>query len=416
MKKLLLSLILILSIAGFSATKLVLWTAPNPQDEMFWKEVLTEWKKYKPDIEISWTTIPAAGSSEEAILSAIASGRTPDICGNIFAGFAAQLVEIDQIIELNKMPDYDKLIQNRTMKTIMEGWKLNGKNYVIPIYSNPILMWWRIDVLKKLGYSEPPRTYSELYELSKKFVVPKEKYAIRVIQGRNWWDRWYDYITYYYAASEGKPYIDTKKSKVLFGNDAGKQVTEFISYMFKNNLTALELGTAPLYTGSLLGSLQGPWEIPYAENQFPDILKNIVITPPLVPDSYPKDKPVYTFADTKGIVIFKSSKHQKESWEFVKWVLSNEQFDKRFLEITKMPPAREDLMENPIFNDFFIKNPLSAEYAKYVKYAVPPALITKTVEVQDELTVSLVEPLMYGIKAPQAALDEAVKKINKIIW
>jgi len=30
MKKLLLSLILILGIAGFSATKLVLWTAPNP--------------------------------------------------------------------------------------------------------------------------------------------------------------------------------------------------------------------------------------------------------------------------------------------------------------------------------------------------------------------------------------------------
>ena len=111
MKKLLLSLIFILSIAGFSATKLVLWTAPNPQDEMFWKEVLTEWKKYRPDIEISWTTIPAAGSSEEAILSAIASGRTPDICGNIFAGFAAQLVEIDQIIELNKMSDYDKLIR-----------------------------------------------------------------------------------------------------------------------------------------------------------------------------------------------------------------------------------------------------------------------------------------------------------------
>ena len=51
-----------------------------------------------------------------------------------------------------------------------------------------------------------------------------------------------------------------------------------------------------------------------------------------------------------------------------------------------------------------------------VKYAVPPALITKTVEVQDEMTVSLVEPLMYGTKAPQAALDEAVKKINKIIW
>ena len=37
------------------------------------------------------------------------------------------------------------------MGNILEGWKIDGKNYVIPIYSNPILMWWRASLLKEAG-------------------------------------------------------------------------------------------------------------------------------------------------------------------------------------------------------------------------------------------------------------------------
>nr|WP_206076301.1 extracellular solute-binding protein [Marinitoga lauensis] len=144
--------------------------------------------------------------------------------------------------------------------------------------------------------------------------------------------------------------------------------------------------------------------------------KNIEITPPVVPDNYPENKPIYTFADTKGLVIFKSSKVQKEAWDFVKWVFSNPENDKLWLEMTKMPPARSDLLTNNLFKEFFDKNPLAAQYAKYVGYAVPPALISKTVDVQDEMTVSLIEPLMYGKADAETAVKNSVKKINRIIW
>ncbi|MBM7558245.1 ABC transporter substrate-binding protein [Marinitoga litoralis] len=416
MKKLLVILFLSMFVLSFAKTTLVFWTAPNPNQEAFWKKLVAEYEKQNPDIDIEWTTIPAAGSSEEAILSAIASGRTPDICTNIFSGFAAQLIELDQLVELNKLPGFNDLISVRKMENIIKGWEFMGKSYVLPIYSNPILMWWRKDILKEYGWEKPPRTYSEIYKLSKQFVVPKEKYTMRVVAGRNWWDRWFDYITYYYAASEGKPYIDLKKYKAVYNNDAGIKVAKFFETMFKNGWTAVDLGNAPLYNGVILASLKGPWEIPYAENQFPEVLKNIEITPPVVPDDYPEKNPIYTFADTKGLVIFKSSKHQKEAWDFVKWVFSNPEYDRLWLEMTKMPPARGDLLENKLFTEFFNNNPLAAEYAKYVAYAVPPALISKTVEVQDEMTYSLIEPLMYGKSDAESAIKESIKKINRIIW
>lgn len=417
MKKLTVLFVIVL-IAAFalSQTKLVFWTAPNPQQEAFWKEVVAEYESLHPDIDIEWSTIPAAGSSEEAILTAIASGRAPDISTNIFSGFAAQLVEIDQLMELDKLDGFDELVETRKMGSIIEGWQINGKNYVIPIYSNPILMWWRSSLLREAGFENPPRTYGEIYEFSKNFVIPKERYSVQIIQGRNWWDRWFDFITYYYAASEGKSYVDTSKGRATFNDEAGKEVAEFINTMFRNEWTAVDLGSNPFYIGAIAGGLRGPWEISFAQNQFPDVVSDIVISAPPVPDSYPQDKPIYTFADAKGLVIFKTTKHPKEAWDFVKWVFSREDFDLKWLEYTKMPPAREDLLTNELFSDFWEQNPLAAEYAKYVPYAVPPATISMTVDVQDLMTFELVEPLMYGTKDPQKALDDVIKAINRILW
>ena len=86
------------------------------------------------------------------------------------------------------------------------------------------MMWWRSDILKELGYDRPPRTYSEIYEISEKYSVPYEKYGALVVMGRNWYDRWYDFITYYYAASEGAPYLDVEKARALFNNETGRQL------------------------------------------------------------------------------------------------------------------------------------------------------------------------------------------------
>ncbi len=68
-----------------------------------------------------------------------------------------------------------KLLKKRKMGNILEGWKIDGKNYVIPIYSNPILMWWRASLLKEVGFDTPPRTYSEIYEFSKKIDYTSRK-------------------------------------------------------------------------------------------------------------------------------------------------------------------------------------------------------------------------------------------------
>ncbi|RKX44873.1 MAG: carbohydrate ABC transporter substrate-binding protein [Thermotogae bacterium] len=401
------------------AVTLTFWTAPNPNQEAFWKPLVEQWNKEHPDVQIEWKTIPAAGSSEEAILTAIAAGQAPDICTNIFSGFAAQLIEEDVLVPFDEEfgKDFWVLVGARQMESVIEGWAYKGHHYVIPIYANPMLMWWRKDVLQELGYDKPPRTYSEVYELAKKYAVPGEKYAMIVLKGRNWWDRWFDFITFYYAASGGKAYIDVEKGKAVFNNEYGKKVAEFIYTMFKNKWTAVDWGAEfALNNLRALGSLMGPWSINWAKENYPDVYNNLWLAPPLVPDDYPTNAPIKTFADTKGLVMFKSCKHKKEAFEFIKWVFSNPQNDVKWIEKTKMPPARADLGTNPLFAKFMEEDPYFAAYASQVGNAVPPALITTTIDVQEAMTTFLTEPLMYLKATPEEALSKAVKEINKLLW
>lgn len=408
-------MLLIFVLTAFSV-KLTFWTAPNPYQEEFWKIMVTQWNKQRPDVQIEVQTIPAAGSSEEAILTALAAGNAPDFCENIFSGFGAQLADIGAIYAFDNFgADFTKLVQTRKMTTIIDKWVINGKHYVFPIYSNPMLFWWRGDILKQLGYNNPPRTYSEIYDLSKKFADGKKKFTMQVISGRNWWDRWYDFITYYYAATGGNPYIDTVKRKVNFGDATGLKISNFIYTMFQNKYTAVELGTNPFYNGDILGKITGPWEVNQAKNTFPKVIPNIWISTPPVPDDYPKDKPVYTVADSKGLVIFSTCKDKKAAFEFISWVFSNPQNDALWIEKTQMPPAREDLTTNSTFAKY-MEDKFFKTYSSHVPYAVPPALITNTIDVNQAMTTYLVEPLMYLKGKPEDILNKAVKEINKVLF
>ena len=399
------------------AEKITLWTAPNMYQEQFWKVILEEWKQVRPDIEVEWKTIPASGSSEEAILTAIVTDKAPDLCTNIFSGFAAQLIEADQLVALNTLEGFEELVQIRKADEGIKGWNFSGKYYVFPIYSNPMLFWWREDILAEAGFDSPPRTYSDVYKLAENFCKPKETYAIEYLKGRNWWDRWFDFITFYYAASSGQPYIDVERSRAIFNNDAGIAVVEFGQKLFDEGWTSTDMMDNPLYTGHLAGQLMGPWSIPEAQNMFPEIFpEKIVMSYPPVPDDYPEDQPVKTFADTKGMVMFKSSKNKESAWEFMKWVYSNPEHDRLWFEMTGLPPVRSDLTSNALFQAIIEENPMLELYAKAVPNSVPPALISKTTEVQDIMTTHLTEPIYLVDQSAEEIIKNCISKINKELF
>ncbi|MCH7731749.1 MAG: extracellular solute-binding protein [Candidatus Marinimicrobia bacterium] len=391
----------------------VYWTAPSVELSRFESKMVEEWNSSHPDSTIDWKTIPAGTTSEEVLLTAIATRTGPDICSNIFGGFAAQLADAQVLVALDTLPGFWDVMEKRKMTNIIRNnWFYKGHVYVIPVYVNPEMMWYNKKMLDKSGITKLPRTYSEFFTLLEKVCIPQEVYGLTVDVSSKWYRRWFDYLTLYAAASGGEPYINVKEKEALLDNQAGIAVTQFFYQIF-------EKGYAPRFEIQdgfqkelFFASIKGAGEIVRTKRMYPDL--EYVITPLLVPDYYPIDAPVYTLAESKGMVLFNTSRKKGESWDFMKWYFSGEH-DSLWLELTNFLPAREDLIGNPIFIEYFNNNPDIKLYAEALDFSVPLVLTPQTVEIQTILNRELWQPIIFGLKSPAIASRDANQTIQRIL-
>ena len=167
------------------------WTAPNPQQEAYWKDVVDRWNAEHPEIQVEWEVIPAGASSEEVLLIGIATGTAPHISTNIFSGFAAQLVGPGAAVALDEeFSDFWDVVEGRQMRNILEkGWGVDGHYYVLPLYNNAMRYWWGQKSLDDAGMAEAPVTYSDVMALCEAIGEPGARYAIGFPSYKNWWDR-----------------------------------------------------------------------------------------------------------------------------------------------------------------------------------------------------------------------------------
>ncbi len=394
---------------------LVFWTQPNPLSEKTWKSAVDGWNVSHPNVQLDWKTIPTGGSSEEIILTALATQTQPDICTNIFSGFLAQLVENDAVVALDQeFPGFWDLTKKAKMENIIKkGWAIDGKYYELPMYCNTMMDWYNKDLLKKAGLDKPPRTYSEFMDAAAKVFVPGEVFAAEINYKTSWWSRWFDLENAYYAASGGKPYIDVKTGRLSFDDRYGKAYLNFVAELFaKKYAEPVDIKDGVLKGIVFMKHPQGPWSVKGANERFPD--KPYVVAKTLVPDFVPASQQIYTFADTKGMVMFEACKDKEAAWEFMKWYYSDIKHITGWLEGTGQAPAREDLMTNPLFQEYWKNNPEVAAYAKMIPYSIPPATIPNTVEVHDLINLELWEPIIFGKKTVDEALNDLIPKVQAL--
>jgi len=400
-----------------SAVSFEFWAAPNPTQDKFWKGMADEYMKQNPNVKIKVSSIPEKPSSEASIQAAIASKSAPAASENIMRSFAATLYDSKAIIPLNTLDGWDKLVETRKMTNSIESWKLSdGNQYVMPIYNNAMQYGWRMDLLKEAGVTEVPETYSQVIEAGKKL---KAKYPDKFLWasqdiGRvdDWWARWWDFFMLYDAATGGKGSF-IQGTKLVADDKAALEVLTFLSELQKNDLLLISTATEPFENGLGAFACVGPWNLPTWKEKYPDLINNVELTLPPVPDSVnPADSK--TFADAKGIVIYASvpEEQQKAAWEFVKWVFSNPENDLKWLQETNLPPARDDTATNEIFKALFEQNPVLKKFAEAIPNSIPPVDNSKIVDLQTVMGREGVVPVTTGKKDPATAWKDMKKALQ----
>lgn len=395
------------------------WTAPQQVQYNLWESRAQAFNATGTQVNGKTVTVkvqqmPETPSSEAGIQNAIATGTAPAVSENVNRGFAATLAASDVVYDLSSEDWFNDVVEARAMGETMDAWAIDGKQYVLPLYVNPMVWQWNMKGLQALGYDKAPETVAEFTEVMKAFAANKDAlaevgvthsfYRPSLTRPDQYWDRWFDFMMIYNGVSGGKSIVEG--NKLTMDRDAAIQAMEVIG-TFGNTIQQGELSSIWLEEQpSVLVSINAPWEISlYRENNVV-YGEDYVYGPALVNNA--GDKP-YNYADSKGLAFYKADNISEEEHlgavEFVKWVYNAEnsaQSDLEWLEATTMLPVRGDLNTNETFTAIMEEYPELADLAQWVPYSIPGLATDKDADIWTAFTETCTGPYMNDVMQAEA--------------
>lgn len=399
------------------------WTAPQQVQYDLWESWAVEFNATNTQVngktvQVKVQQMPESPSSEAGIQNAIATGTAPAVSENVNRGFAATLAASGVVYDLSEEDWFNEVIEARQMGDTMDAWAIDGKQYVLPLYVNPMTWQWNTKALDAMGY-EVPTTLAEFQEIMDNFDAKKDDlatvgvthsfYRPSLVRPDQYWDRWSDFMMIYDGLSGGKSIVEG--DTLTMDRDAAIQAMEVIGD-FGNSLQQGELSSIWVEAQpSVLVTINAPWEISlYHENNKvygvdyeygPALVQNEGDTP-------------YNYADSKGLVFYKTDDISEEEHlgavEFVKWCYNAEnsaQSDLEWLEATTMLPVRGDLNTNETFADIMAEYPELAALAEWVPYSIPGLATDKDADIWTAFTEVCTAPYVNEMsqQAPGNAPD-----------
>ncbi len=401
---------------GEKSSQTEFWSSPNKEELEFHNNAKKAFLK-SHDSKLKVRPVPEGDSSEQVVLSALASNTEPDVFANVFPGFAAQLQENGAAKDLYEIDGVKSFLTDRCGKTILKRYEApDGGLYQAPWKANPVLFQYNDTVLKKAGYKnsdEYPTTLSGLLEAGKKIVGDGNA---KVLWDRapkpTWYERWFDFLPLYLAASEGEKSMFSQKGdtvKPAFNNKTAKTILQFFQDLYSADLAPTQGSEKPKFPhNEAVINSGGPWVIPYFEGVNKDVSMSHMNPP--VPDGTTQNS--HTYADPKNTSIFASAKQPNQAWKFVSFEQQSK-WDTKFLKKTLQLPLRKNLVSSA--SSFFEKNPNIKPYAQALETSHPPAYTPDYTKIMNVFGEQCFVPVALGKKPPQKGLDDAENGINQAL-
>lgn len=398
-----------------SASVLLFTSCSNNNDEekiiKFWAmgaeaeyvtKLVPEFEKQNPGIKIKVQQIPWT-AAQEKLVTAFASDNTPDACqlGNTWI---PQFAALNAIIPLDEyIRTSDQINDDKYFKGIWETNVLDKKVFGIPWYVDTRVMFYRKDVFEKAGYKNPPKTWAELYDLSKKIkaLYPgKEKYAIYLPT-----NEWAPFVMF---GMEAGSFL--LKDENTQGDFSGKQFNEafkFLTDFHKQYLAPIGISQVTNVYQAFAEEyfsiyISGPWNIPEFKKWMKGNLADKWMTAPM--SGYANEYPGVSLAGGSSLVIFKDSKYKKEVWKFFEY-LSQPKTQLEFYKLLNNLPANKEAWQDSLLkNDPYMQ----AFYLQFMNVRATPKIPE-----WEQIAFSKVQQYAELAARGVMSVDDALKNLDK---
>jgi ABC-type sugar transport system permease subunit/ABC-type glycerol-3-phosphate transport system substrate-binding protein len=309
-------------------------------------EVAKEFEKRNPGVQVLVQAIPW-GAAHEKLITAVAGDTTPDVC-QLGSTWVSEFETMKVLLPL------DSYLEKSTLKAdqFFEGsWNINVVNsrlYGIPWYVDTRVLFYRKDLLAAAGFPEPPKTWDELLEVSRRLAVDsdqdgkKDRYAIS-LPIRDW-----GHLAMFIWQNGGQILSSDFKSASLNSPEVIEAFKFYINF-FKESLTPRELASGTdvfnaFDKGFLPMFISGPWMLRELHEQLPHLDDKWSVA------VLPKKKNFTSFVGGSSLVVFKASQNPNLAWKFVEFMNQTET-QVEWYKLTEDLPSRKDAWQDPYFQN-----------------------------------------------------------------
>jgi len=293
-------------------------------------------------------------------------------------------------------------------QVVKEITSQDGHIYQVPWKVNPIMLMYNPDLFKKDGIDSVPKQYDTFLSSGAKLKSSGTWLGISE-SNAIWWQRFFNFLPLYYAASGGAPLI--KDNKAAFNNEYGVEVFAFLQKLYTNRYFPqenLKGQRDPFLAQRVATTFTGPWTIEHNE-KFKPVGMNYAFCEVPVPNNH--TGPVFTYGDPKNMVMFNTCPNPELAWKFLQTLLS-EKADRDFLEGSRQFPRRKDLNDNPLFVAYFNVHPELIPFALQARHVRGMDSARYMKEVLDLISQEYEACVVFGLKTPENAIRDAAHAVD----
>ena len=401
MKKYSITLIacLLLSVSVFGKTKISwwqFWTDPNIKPVI--EEMVAEFEKVNPDIEVELTDLTWANGHEKIVI-AFASGTGPDVV-ELGSDWIAEFAMHDHLLDITEAVQADK--------KEFHGWGMstyNDKVYAKPWFLGTRVIFANRDLLTKAGYDTAfaPVTFDQLKEAVYKVDSLGKNISGFGSNSAEKHRLYKKYLPFFWSFG-GKIFSDDKRLCLISSNFAVDALNYYKELHDSCGYVSNQRGIEDAFLEGKIGFIiSGDWLLKRIENE----KRKFNLVSSLIPgERYPGR----SFLGGEFLAVNNATKDKEAAVKFVQFISSPENQVKFCIANRSANPSSIEATKDP----YFTSNIHLQTFIKQIKLANHPPVDPNWVYIEEELEKA-VEDALFGSGLPATALLAARINIEKIM-
>lgn len=379
-------------------TVITFWHTYNDKEtELLEQELLPAFEREHPNMRVESINLAFNNELKNTLIGRASSNRGPDVV-RLDIAWVPEFSHKGLLEPLNMFPDFQD-IQSRFSPHAMAGGYYKKNYYSLPLNIYTKTAIFNRELLKRAGYSKPPRTMEEVIK-----IAHHHRFSIG-LGGLEPWDT----IPFIYTLGGAISDKNFNKASGYLNSKETIYAVEQLTSLYKEGLINLpdqsgdDKNFERVKSGNILMTDEGPWFYSLLDGAELDRAQKLTIPVP-----FPHDKGPVSIIGGENLVIMKGSKQQSAAWTFMKWMTDKEA--QLLMAQTGLMPTNQDAVKA-------MKIPNNS-YLNPYKEAAENAFLwpqVKNWSKIDEVYCEYLNKIFEGELSVKDGLDRAAAEIDKLL-